>query len=108
MGRWWVSRGAYDEVVGERNRLRQKNDELLDQLVRIARRREKLPEVTPQGKRKQLQEELPADVAAIRDLWDSPAHRTLAERRARQKFAETGSWEEAKKAITPDGFEDEL
>lgn len=95
----WVSRLAYEQVIGERDRLRDRNDELADQLVRIARREHKMPEV-PRDKRESTKKDpLPPEIEEIASGWESPQTQAIVRQRARQLKNERGSWDAAAQAL---------
>lgn len=93
MIRWpWVSRLALDMVIDERDRLREQNSELSDQLIRMTRRSNNMSEVTPKVDKPKGRDPIPPEVREVIDVWDSPATRSLMEARARQIYAEYKSW----------------
>ena len=77
-----VSRGRYDDMREERDRLVAERDDLVDTLKRIARKAEGLTEVQPERRRKPKAP--PSKVRDAINAWDSPASRMMAERKARQ------------------------
>lgn len=94
-----VSARAYREVVAERDRLREQNDALTDQLVRIARRREGMSEMTPERKQER-RIEIPPDVQREIDAFESAAIRSQRKARVLAVYRQTGNWQEAKAVIS--------
>lgn len=98
--RWWwpwVSYRAY-EVLGEQlareaaraDRLEQRVAELVDQVARLARTTNGLPERTPQVK---TVEPMPESIRLGIDAWDDPKVRRDLRAKAYARYQQTGSWE---------------
>lgn len=101
--RWpWISRLAYDTLVDERDWLRAQNDELKDQIIRIARREHKMPEVGPKPDQRKGEEPIPGFVEDVIQQWDNPHHQEMARSRARQLKRELKTWEAVRDALLAD------
>lgn len=96
--RWpWVSRRAYDVVLDELKRLRDRNDRLTDVLERIARREQGMPEV-PRDKR-DPPEKIPHAVKEVIRLWGNPATQRMLEKRVREMRKDGKSWKEIERSV---------
>lgn len=65
----WVSRTAYELVLDERDRLRQKNDAWEDYSRRVARSKQGMTELPPE--RKPAPEPIPSSLNHVIDKYDS-------------------------------------
>jgi len=102
MIRWpWVSRLAFDAVVDERDRLREKNDQLIEHITRIARTEHGLTEV-PRPPRPS-HEPMPDKVKAYIDQWEGDRFRQELSRSAyRMHIKEGRSWAEIEQQLRED------
>ena len=88
-----VSRLAYDNAVADRDHWRDLATRAIDQLTRLERVREGLPE-TPVERRKPS-EPLPASTELIIDRMWGAEHARLSEKvRARKLYADLKDWEQ--------------
>lgn len=85
-----VSRVAYDLALNERDRLREQNDKLVDQLTRLVRRDNGLPEIPPERKRENIV--IPAELMREIEAWESPETQTLLKAQAVNLYRETKDW----------------
>lgn len=89
----WVSRRAFEEVRSERDRLREQNDELTEQLVRLTRVRNGRPEKVPEPKGNS-NEPVPKKLReAIREFGSKGTQVRLLQQ-ARREHARGRSWED--------------
>lgn len=87
----WVSRRAYDEVLRQRDRLEAREDQLLDQIVRMSRVDRGMAEVAPVRKEP---DPFPEGVIDIINGFESPATRATLVAQCRQQRAQGVKWEE--------------
>lgn len=91
--RWpWVSRSTLEEVRGERDRLREANDELRDQLIRLARVRNGRPE-TPHEPKEREQEPIPNELMELIEGFASKSTRVRLAAQVRRQRSTGRSWE---------------
>lgn len=93
MIRWpWVSRSTLEAVREERDRLREQNDELTDQLVRLTRVRNGRPETVkePSGP----PEPIPGELKELIMGFDSKATQVRLVKQVRRAKANGRGWSE--------------
>jgi len=88
--RWpWVSRRAYDEVCGQRDRLEAKQNELIDQIARMARADRGMPELKVERK---PPDPIPDGVMSILNRFQSSSTRSHLLQQCRQQRQLGQSW----------------
>lgn len=88
--RWpWVSRAAFEIVVEERNRLREREEALQEALIRLARKGSGMPE-EPRAQRKE--DPMPEDVRELVEMWDSQMTRDRLMEDAWKMYRRVGDW----------------
>jgi hypothetical protein len=96
----WVSRGAFEAVCGERDRLIEQNGKLLDHVKRVDRAEHGLAEV-PREPRKKI-ESMPDDLAEHLNAFADPSIRRAQRNEAYKRHLAGESWEAIKReAMTP-------
>jgi len=94
-----VSRTAFDLLLDERDRLRAKNDELVDGLMRVDRVRHGMKEVPRDSRPADKLESIPDDIRAMYEGFQSAAHRSEISRQVRQMRSCGTPWPEIGRAL---------
>lgn len=79
----WVSRRAFDVVVDERDRLRERVDGLIGELVRLARKESGLPERAPDQRAPRKPTPLPTELRNLISGFSDPTIQAQLEHEAR-------------------------